>query len=138
MAERLDLARDVLDELLVDTHNREFGRVDGILLHLRQGRPPRVAEMEVGTYTVLRRINRPFGEWLAGVLERLSPVSLESARLPFGTTPGALPDPAGVRTVAQSRQFQVGSVRRGQLSGKMQFPVRVPVVRRGATKQKPA
>ncbi len=58
---------------------------------------------------------------------------LLNAVLPFGTKPGPLRDPAGVRAVAQSRQFQVGAVRRGQLSGKLQFPVRVPVVRRGAT-----
>jgi hypothetical protein len=83
VAERLDLARDILDELVVDEHNREFGRIDGILLHVRRGKPPRVAEIEVGPYTALRRINRPLGEWLAGVLERVSPVSLKSARLPF-------------------------------------------------------
>jgi hypothetical protein len=83
VADHLDLARDVLDKLLVDKNGREFGRVDGLLIHLRQGRPPRVGEIEVGTYTVLRRINRPAGEWLARRLERLSPVSLQSARLPF-------------------------------------------------------
>jgi hypothetical protein len=83
VADRLHLARDVLDELLVDENGREFGRVDGMLIHLRRGRPPRVGEIEVGVYTVLRRVNRPFGEWLARVVERLSPVSLESARLPF-------------------------------------------------------
>jgi hypothetical protein len=83
VAELLDLARDILDELVVDEHNREFGRIDGILLHLRHGKPPRVGEIEVGAYTVLRRVNRPLGEWLAAVLERVSPVSLKSARLPF-------------------------------------------------------
>jgi hypothetical protein len=83
VTDRLHLARDVLDELLVDKNGREFGRVDGMLIHLRQGRPPRAAEIEVGVYTLLRRVNRPLGEWLARVIERLSPVSLESARLPF-------------------------------------------------------
>jgi hypothetical protein len=83
VAERLDLARDVLDKLLVDQRGREFGRVDGVLIHLRQGRPPRVGELEVGLYTVMRRVNTRFGEWLAGVIERVSPVSLKSALLPF-------------------------------------------------------
>src|SRR5205085_804664 len=66
-----------------DKHGREFGRIDGVLLHLRQGKPPRVGEIEVGTYTILRRVNRPVGEWLAAVLERISPVSLKSVRLPL-------------------------------------------------------
>jgi hypothetical protein len=83
VADRVHLARDVLDELLVDENGREFGRVDGVWIHLRQGRPPRVGEIEVGAYTVLRRANRPIGEWLARMIERVSPVSLESARLPF-------------------------------------------------------
>jgi len=83
VAEKLDLARDVLDKLVVDRGGREFGRVDGVLLHLRQGKPPRVGEIEVGTYTVLRRINRPMGERLARVIERLSPVSLASAQVRF-------------------------------------------------------
>jgi hypothetical protein len=82
VAERIDLARDVLDKLLVDERGREFGRVDGVLIHVRQGRPPRVAEFEIGVYTVLRRANRRAGEWLARVMERFSPVSLKSARLP--------------------------------------------------------
>jgi hypothetical protein len=83
VANQLDLARDILDKLLVDKNGREFGRVDGVLIHLRQGRPPRVADIEVGTYTVLRRVHRGVGEWLAALIERVSPVSLMSARLPF-------------------------------------------------------
>jgi signal transduction histidine kinase/CheY-like chemotaxis protein len=57
---------------------------------------------------------------------------LLDAMLPYGTTPAPLADPESVRAVAQSRQPLVGSVRRGQLSSKLQFPVRVPVVRNGA------
>jgi hypothetical protein len=83
VADRLNLARDILDELVVDRDGREIGRADVVLIHLRQGKPPRVGEIEIGTYTLLRRVNRPLGEWLADVLERVSPVSLASARLPF-------------------------------------------------------
>src|SRR5262249_58319671 len=42
--------------------------------------------------------------------------------------------PASVRLVARTRQPLVGSVARGSFSNKLQFPVRVPVVRDGTTK----
>jgi hypothetical protein len=83
VAERLELARDVLDKLLVDKHGRPLGRVDGVLLHLRRDKPPRVGEIEVGVYTMLRRIGNPFGKWLAAIVKRVSPVPLDSVRLPF-------------------------------------------------------
>ena len=48
----MDLVRDILDAQLVDAHGHNIGRVDGILLELRAGRPPRVAAMELGMVTL--------------------------------------------------------------------------------------
>jgi signal transduction histidine kinase/CheY-like chemotaxis protein len=56
-----------------------------------------------------------------------------NAILPYGASPIALPDPASIRSVAESQRPLVGSVALGRLTGKLQFPVRVPVVRNGAT-----
>ena len=80
---KFDLGRDVLDQLLLDKKGREFGRVDGIIVHLRQNKPPRLGEIEIGVFTVLRRVSPRIAAWLQRVAARVSPVSLESIRLPF-------------------------------------------------------
>jgi hypothetical protein len=78
-----DVVRDVLDQLLLDRNGREFGRVDGIIVHLRQGKPPRLGEIEIGTFTALRRVSVKLAERLQRLAERWSPVPLDSVRLPF-------------------------------------------------------
>jgi hypothetical protein len=78
-----DVVRDVLDQLLLDRNGREFGRVDGIIVYLRQDKPPRLGEIEIGTLTALRRVSVRLAEWLQRLGERWSPVPLDSVRLPF-------------------------------------------------------
>jgi hypothetical protein len=63
----LHLIRDVLDNQLVDVRKRKMGRVDGILIELREDAPPRVVALEVGPVTLLRRLSGR----LARVAERL-------------------------------------------------------------------
>ena len=52
----MDLVRDVLDKQLVDRHGTKMGRVDGIVVELRPGRPPEVIALETGPLTLARRI----------------------------------------------------------------------------------
>lgn len=59
----LDLVRDVLDKQLLDAQDRPFGKVDGIVLELRDGEPPRVKALEVGVATRLARLPDPFARW---------------------------------------------------------------------------
>src|SRR5437762_7806215 len=60
----MDLVRDLLDAQLVDRQDRQIGRVDGVLLEVRDGEPPRVAAMEVGAITLARRLHPALGRWL--------------------------------------------------------------------------
>ena len=56
--ELMDLARDLLDKLLVDRNQRPLGRVEGIVLELRADRPAAGrAAMEVGLVTAARRLH---------------------------------------------------------------------------------
>jgi hypothetical protein len=80
---KFNIVREVLDQLLVDRNGREFGRVDGIIVHLRRDKPPRLGEIEIGTFTALRRVSVKLAEWLQRCAERWSPVPLDSVRLPF-------------------------------------------------------
>ena len=83
MANAMDLVRDLLDARLVDRHGRNIGRVDGIVLEIRQGRPPRVAAMEIGAMTLARRLH--VERWFRAVVSRISPVPIEPVRLPLET-----------------------------------------------------
>ncbi|HXT16138.1 MAG TPA: hypothetical protein VN706_10950 [Gemmatimonadaceae bacterium] len=59
------LIADVLDEQLVDVHGENAGRVDGIVLELRDGKPPRVAYLEVSPITLLGRFSLRLAHWYA-------------------------------------------------------------------------
>lgn len=69
----IDLVSDVLDQQVVDTNGVNAGRVDGIVLELRDGRPPVVAAIEISPITLLERFNRRLGRWYARRDARLGP-----------------------------------------------------------------
>lgn len=54
------LAHDVLDAQLVDRVQEKIGRVDGLLLELEEGRPPRVATIVIGGAARAERVGRWF------------------------------------------------------------------------------
>ena len=53
----MELVRDCLDKQLEDTAKRRMGRVDGLILEIEPGSPPRVAYVEVGVVTLLNRLS---------------------------------------------------------------------------------
>jgi hypothetical protein len=61
---RLDLARDVLDNQVVDREGTKMGRVDGLVLELRGDKPPRVDAIEMGFIVLARRMGPRFERWL--------------------------------------------------------------------------
>jgi sporulation protein YlmC with PRC-barrel domain len=56
---------EVLDKQIVDSKRRQAGRVDGVVLELREGKPPRLAYAEISPITLLSRFNRRFAQWYA-------------------------------------------------------------------------
>jgi hypothetical protein len=63
----MDLIRDLLDKKLVDRHDREMGRVDSVILVLRDGAAPRVAALEVGPAVLAYRVHPILGRWAAAL-----------------------------------------------------------------------
>jgi sporulation protein YlmC with PRC-barrel domain len=59
----MQLARDLLDNQVIDKTGRRMGRVDDIVLVLRRGKAPRVAWIEMGLSTTLARIHERLGDW---------------------------------------------------------------------------
>lgn len=53
----MDLIRDVLDNQIVDRNQRRLGKVDGIEVELRNGKPPLLKYIETGWLTKARRVH---------------------------------------------------------------------------------
>jgi sporulation protein YlmC with PRC-barrel domain len=64
------LVRELLDNQLLDRRGRKLGKVDGILLVLREGQPPRVAALETGAVVLARRISPRLARGLGAVVRR--------------------------------------------------------------------
>ena len=65
------LFHEILDKQVVDRDEREVGRVDGIVLELRDGAPPRVVRLELGFVPLARRISLRLQRMAESVHDRL-------------------------------------------------------------------
>ena len=79
----MDLIRDCLDKEIEDRSKRRMGRVDGIILELESGGPPRVAYIELGVTTLMNRLSKRLGKLVARVLNRLE-ISPDPYRIAWG------------------------------------------------------
>jgi len=52
----MDLLRDILDKQIIDRDLTSLGRVDGIVLELRDNAPPRIDAIELGFAVLARRL----------------------------------------------------------------------------------
>ena len=80
---RVCLVRDVLENQMIDATGQNAGKVDGIVLELRAGAPPRVRFVESGPITLARRLNRRLGDWVARVDARLGAGRGTPIRIPI-------------------------------------------------------
>ena len=79
----MDLIRDVLDNQLVDRHQRKMGKVDGIIVELRDGKPPRLAYIEVGMTTLARRIHPRLSHWVGMITQKWGAKQSQPLRIPW-------------------------------------------------------
>ena len=63
----MDLVRDLLDKRVVDRNGRDLGRVDGIVLEMRDDAAPRVAGIEIGPGVLAHRVDPRLGRLAAAV-----------------------------------------------------------------------
>lgn len=68
---RLDLVRDVLDTQVTDREDTKMGRVDGIVLEIRDGQPPRILAIEMGFVVLARRLHPRLADWSLRLGRRL-------------------------------------------------------------------
>lgn len=79
----MDLIRDCLDKRVDDRSKRRMGRVDGIVLEVEPGRPPRVAYIELGVKTLMNRLSRRLGNPISRWMERRR-IDTAPYRIPWG------------------------------------------------------
>ena len=60
----MDLIREVLDNQIVDRNQRRLGKIDGIVVELREGKPPLLVAVETGWVAKARRIHPRLAQWL--------------------------------------------------------------------------
>lgn len=77
------LFADVLDQQLHDVNGQNSGRIDGIILELRDGEPPRLTCVEVSPITLLARFSERLARWYARFDRRLGPGRGTPFRIPW-------------------------------------------------------
>ena len=78
----MDLIRDCLDKQIDDHGKRRMGRVDGIILEIEEGRPPRVAYIELGVKTLMSRLSRRLGRITDRLMKRFD-IEPDPYRIPW-------------------------------------------------------
>jgi hypothetical protein len=78
----MHLVRDCLDKQLEDRNKRRMGRVDGLILQLEDGRPPRVAYVEIGVKTTLDRLSSHLSNIVVRILKWFD-VDTDPYRIPW-------------------------------------------------------
>lgn len=79
----MKLANDVLDKLLLDRDQRKAGRVDGLILELRDDAPPRVAAIECGFAVSAARVSERWSRFAVAVGKRLGVRKTPRYRIPW-------------------------------------------------------
>ncbi len=79
----IELARDILDKQVVDCDETKMGRVDGLVLELREGRPPRVDSIEMGGVVLARRIHPRLARFVDGWRRRFGIRKTAVYRVPW-------------------------------------------------------
>jgi hypothetical protein len=59
----MDLTRDLLDKQMFGKNEKPLGKVDGVVVELREGAPPRVLFVETGLATRARRLHPRLVPW---------------------------------------------------------------------------
>jgi hypothetical protein len=67
----MDLVREVLDKQVIDRGRTHIGKVDSIVVELREGKPPRVVAIEIGSIALMRRLGPRAERWMTKMASKL-------------------------------------------------------------------
>jgi sporulation protein YlmC with PRC-barrel domain len=79
----MDIGREILDQQLVDSNGINIGKVDSVVLELRDGAPPRVAALLTGGHLLARRLHPRIESWMARLTAGWCPEGQHPIRIPW-------------------------------------------------------
>ena len=77
----MHIGRQLLDQQLVDRNNLDVGTVDGIVLELREGAPPRIAALLTGGHILAERLHPTFARLMRWLTRGWGPPNHEPLRI---------------------------------------------------------
>lgn len=84
----MNLVGDVLDKQLIDVTGQNAGKCDGIVLEIVDDAPPRIAYIEVGPITLLRRFSSRVARWYSRLDARFGDGRGQPIRIPWTRVKG--------------------------------------------------
>jgi sporulation protein YlmC with PRC-barrel domain len=79
----VDLVRDLLDKQVIDRNSRELGRVDSVIIELREDGSAAVAAIEIGFIAVAERVHPFLGRCARAIETVLGVEEGRPVRIPF-------------------------------------------------------
>jgi sporulation protein YlmC with PRC-barrel domain len=79
----MNLIRDVMDTQLIRRNGHRMGKVDGLVIELREGAPPRLAYIETGAHVLARRLGPRFERWTRSLRRLLVGGGETTVRVPW-------------------------------------------------------
>lgn len=79
----MDIVRDVLDNQILDRNQCKMGKVDGIIIELKDGQPPRLTYLETGATTLAQRLHPVLSRWVAAIERRWGAKNSQPYRIPW-------------------------------------------------------
>jgi sporulation protein YlmC with PRC-barrel domain len=79
----MNVGQALLDQQVSDRKGEQMGKVDGVILELRTGGPPRVAALVIGGGTAARRLGPGFARWLLRWRRRWGPKDDHPLEIPW-------------------------------------------------------
>jgi sporulation protein YlmC with PRC-barrel domain len=79
----MDIGREILDQQLVDRTGVNIGKVDSVVLELRDGLPPRVAAVLTGGHLLARRLHPRIEAWARRLTRSWGPKRHDPVRIPW-------------------------------------------------------
>ena len=83
----MELARELLDNQVVDRHRAKIGKVDSVVLELPDDGPPRVVAMEIGAAILAERVHPHLRRWLEAAARQWR-LRLPRTRIPWARVTG--------------------------------------------------
>ena len=79
----MNLGQALLDQQVVDRSGELMGKVDGVVLELREGEAPRVARLVIGGGAAARRVHPQLARWLLSWSRRWGPRGNRPVEVPW-------------------------------------------------------